>query len=86
MATCWHQSVNKLFYLDNSWTRRFHLKVKMVITLQTGPSLTVWIVSLAFQGSWHELAKCNVIKKAKTVVWWCDVITMRHSCDIIIMR
>lgn len=42
---------------------------KLVITLQTGPSLTVCILSLAFQGlgSWHEVSKCNVIKKRTAV-------------------
>lgn len=61
---------------------------KISSTFQTGPTLTVWILSLAFQGegSWHELAKCNVIEKGKTLVWWRDVISMRHWCDIIIMR
>lgn len=79
MPTCWHQSVNELLCLDHSWIRYFHLKVKPVITLQPGPSLAVCILSLAprAEGSYRELATCNVIEKGETL----GPVVLRHHCE-----
>lgn len=79
MPTCWHQSVNERLYLDDSWIRHFQLKVKPVITLQPGPSLTVGILSLTpwSGGSYRELATCNLIEKGETL----SPVVLRHHCE-----
>lgn len=74
---------------DNTSTRCFHLNSKIGNyppdwTPVSQSTFCPWLIRDKGLGmNWPSVMYLHL---ARPQIWWCDVITMRHLCDIIIMR